>query len=82
MIDRLGAVHRSGTCRSGGSEREILDVGARLQPFAGGQCLVDFHDARLRDEARFLGVFTPEDEMVADVYKRQPMTRWPSTART
>lgn len=27
--------------------------------------LVDFHDARLRDEARFLGVFTPEGEMVA-----------------
>ena len=27
--------------------------------------LVDFHDVRLCDEARFLGVFTPEGEMVA-----------------
>ena len=27
--------------------------------------LADFHEARLRDEARFLGVFTPEGEMVA-----------------
>ena len=27
--------------------------------------LVDFHDVRLRDEVRFLGVFTPEGDMVA-----------------
>ena len=45
-----------------GSEMCIRDSATPVHTLAE---LVDFHDARLRDEVRFLGVFTPEGEMVA-----------------